>query len=280
MYNDPTFGAVIAIGKSDEISDENLTIGLPPLNQKLAQTLIKNGLREHKLSPLREEMFNELTRNLVSFSQLVVDIPKLERVSLAGTFSPTGELSFVDGWIETSEADSKLSIRPYPIELEQEIQLKDQSLALIRPIKPEDEPTHAEFISKVSKEDLYKRFFSDVGEFDHMAVANLTQIDYDREMALVAVVENEIIGVSRIISDIRTNTAEFAVLIRSDKKGIGLGKILMQAAITHSKNKGLKRLEGVTMPTNRGMIGLAKALGFSVEVDFEEGMAEMRLPLR
>lgn len=171
MYNDPTFGAVIAIGKSDEISDENLTIGLPPLNQKLAQTLIKNGLREHKLSPLREEMFNELTRNLVSFSQLVVDIPKLDRVSLAGTFSPTGELSFVDGWIETSETDSRLSIRPYPIELEQEIQLKDQSLALIRPIKPEDEPSHAEFISKVSKEDLYKRFFSDVGEFDHMAVA-------------------------------------------------------------------------------------------------------------
>lgn len=116
-------------------------------------------------------MFNELTRNLVSFSQLVVDIPKLDRVSLAGTFSPTGELSFVDGWIETSETDSRLSIRPYPIELEQEIQLKDQSLALIRPIKPEDEPSHAEFISKVSKEDLYKRFFSDVGEFDHMAVA-------------------------------------------------------------------------------------------------------------
>ncbi|GAM74285.1 protein acetyltransferase [Vibrio ishigakensis] len=64
-------------------------------------------------------------------------------------------------------------------------------------------------------------------------------------MALVAVVEDEIIGVSRIISDIRTNTAEFAVLIRSDKKGIGLGKILMQAAITHSKNKGLKRLEAL-----------------------------------
>lgn len=279
MYKDPTFGAVIAIGNSDEISDQNLTIGLPPLNQKLAQTLIKNALREHKISPLREAQFNDLTRNLVAFSQLVVDIPKLDKVSLAGTFSPKGVLSFVDGRIETSKQDNRLSIRPYPVELEQEICLKDNSSALIRPIRPEDEPTHAEFIAKVSKEDLYKRFFSDVGEFDHMAVANLTQIDYDREMALVAVVDKEIIGVSRIISDIRTNTAEFAVLIRSDKKGIGLGKILMKAAITHSQSKGLKRLEGVTMPTNRGMIGLAKALGFNVEIDFEEGMAEMKLIL-
>ncbi|WP_261818229.1 bifunctional acetate--CoA ligase family protein/GNAT family N-acetyltransferase [Vibrio gallicus] len=277
MYNDPTFGAVIALSRLDDAQDHLLTIGLPPLNQKLAQTLIKDALKQQKLAPLSETRFDQLTRNLVSFSQMVIDLPCISGITLAGVFDSQHQLNYIDAWLETSAKESTFAIKAYPVELEQSTQLKDATKVTIRPIRPEDEPNHAAFISKVSKEDLYKRFFSDVGEFDHMALANLTQIDYDREMAFIAELDGDIIGVARVITNIRNNVAEFAVLIRSDKKGVGLGKILMQAAIQHSRNKGLKRLEGVTMPTNRGMIGLAQALGFSVAVDFEEGIAEMKL---
>ncbi|HAS8147578.1 TPA: protein acetyltransferase, partial [Vibrio vulnificus] len=94
----------------------------------------------------------------------------------------------------------RLAIRPFPAEFVETMQLKDGEPILLRPILPEDEPSHAEFINNVSKEDLYKRFFSDVGEFNHEALANLTQIDYDREMAFVAVSfssgEAKIIGVA------------------------------------------------------------------------------------
>lgn len=85
------------------------------------------------------------------------------------------------------DAQKRLAIRPYPVEYEEKIELRDGDTILMRPILPEDEPGHADFINNVSKEDLYKRFFSDVGEFNHEALANLTQIDYDREMAFVAV---------------------------------------------------------------------------------------------
>ncbi|MFA0520805.1 protein acetyltransferase, partial [Vibrio sp. 10N.222.55.E8] len=98
------------------------------------------------------------------------------------------------------DPQERLAIRPYPVELEEQIQLKDGTQVLLRPILPEDEPLHADFISHVSKEDLYKRFFSDVGEFNHEALANFTQIDFDREIAFVVVRKEQgvpaIIGVS------------------------------------------------------------------------------------
>lgn len=148
---------------------------------------------------------------------------------------------------------------------------------------PEDEPSHAEFINNVSKEDLYKRFFSDVGEFNHEALANLTQIDYDREMAFVAISfssgEAKIIGVARALINPENTEAEFAILIRSDLKGKGLGKVLMTKIIDYCRKKGTLKMTGMTMPTNRGMLTLAQKLGFSLDVQFEDGVADMVLPL-
>ncbi len=122
---------------------------------------------------------------------------------------------------------------------------------MLRPILPEDEPTHKSFISQVSEEDLYKRFFSDIGELNHEALAKFTQIDYDREMAFVAVYDGMIIGVARALSDSDNKEAEFAILVRSDIKGTGLGGILMTKLIDYAKQRGLSTLTGMTMPSNR-----------------------------
>ena len=148
---------------------------------------------------------------------------------------------------------------------------------------PEDEPIHAQFIDSVSKEDLYKRFFSNVGEFNHEALANLTQIDFDREMAFVAVAFDEggplIIGVARALITPDNSDAEFAILVRSDLKGKGLGKVLMQKIIAYCQAKGTKQMSGMTMPTNRGMLSLAQSLGFELDIQFADGIADMTLVL-
>ena len=149
------------------------------------------------------------------------------------------------------DPQERLAIRPYPVELEETIVLKDGSTALLRPILPEDEPIHADFISRVSKEDLYKRFFSDVGEFNHEALANLTQIDFDREIAFVVIKEEQgaqsIIGVSRALINPENTDAEFAILIRSDLKGVGLGKVLMKKIIDYCQSKNTKQISRILM---------------------------------
>ncbi|MDU2735017.1 MAG: GNAT family N-acetyltransferase, partial [Mixta calida] len=133
------------------------------------------------------------------------------------------------------------------------------------------------------KEDLYYRYFSEINEFTHEDLANMTQIDYDREMAFVAVRQqqesSEIIGVTRAISDADNIDAEFSVLVRSDLKGLGMGRRLLEKMIRYTRDHGLQQLNGITMPHNRGMITLARKLGFGVEVQLDEGIVSLNLPL-
>ncbi|SUG13741.1 acyl-CoA synthetase [Salmonella enterica subsp. arizonae] len=111
----------------------------------------------------------------------------------------------------------------------------------------------------------------------------MTQIDYDREMAFVAVrrLDNTevILGVTRAISDPDNIDAEFAVLVRSDLKGLGLGRRLMEKLIAYTRDHGLRRLNGITMPNNRSMVALARKLGFQVDIQLEEGIVGLTLNL-
>ncbi len=161
--------------------------------------------------------------------------------------------------------------------------LKDQRHILLRPIRPEDEPAHKQFVLQVSDEDRYKRFFADVGELGHEELARMTQIDYDREMAFVAVgqdgeLQDQILGVVRAISSPDQSDAEFAILVRLDLKGVGLGKLMMEKIIRYAKEQGIGQLSGMTMPSNRGMVNLAKRLGFKIDVQMEDGVVNMALP--
>ena len=137
----------------------------------------------------------------------------------------------------------------------------------------------------MSKEDRYKRFFGEVGQLSHEQMAKMTQIDFDREMAFIASYRDEnekfhTLGVVRAITDAENQETEFAVVIRGDIQGQGLGKLLMLKMINYCKQRNTHMMTGLTLPQNAGMINLSRKLGFKVKFDIEEGWVDMRLDLQ
>ncbi|MGC9423403.1 bifunctional acetate--CoA ligase family protein/GNAT family N-acetyltransferase [Vibrio sp.] len=292
VKHDTTFGPVILLGQGGSEWDESIDAeaALPPLNMTLARYLIIRAISSGKIRLQKQPTpidIHGLSEFLVRISQIVVDCPQVYELDIHPVLVNGDQFTILDADLTlkrfSGDAQSRLAIRPYPSELIDEFIDKDGEQVILRPILPEDEPLHAEFIQRVSKEDLYKRFFSDVGEFNHETLANLTQIDYDREMAFVAIRHQhgqpEIIGVSRALINHENSDAEFAILIRSDLKGKGLGTVLMKKIIDYCKGKKTLQLSGMTMPSNRGMLTLAQKMGFSIDIHFEDGEANMILPL-
>ncbi|OZS42006.1 bifunctional acetate--CoA ligase family protein/GNAT family N-acetyltransferase [Photobacterium sanguinicancri] len=298
VHHDAIFGPVILLGEDAVEWDihKDAAVAIPPLNTALARYMVINAIKTGKIRQRRQpEQLDipALCQLLVQISQLIIDCPEIAALDIHPLLVSGNELTVIDASMElkpfNGDKQARLAIRPYPKEHEQSVSLKDGRSILLRPILPEDEPKHAEFVSKVSVDDLYRRFFSDVGEFNHEALANFTQIDYDREMAFVATTnlvnedgseEEVIIGVTRALSDPYNEEAEFAILVRSDLKGLGLGRILMEKIIDYCHKRGLQRLTGMTMPSNRGMIMLAQKVGFHVDIQMADGIVEMLLLLQ
>ena len=156
---------------------------------------------------------------------------------------------------------SRLAIRPYPKYLEEEFVMKSGRKALLRPIRPEDEPEHHAFISKLTPEDIRFRFFGSIRELPHSEMARLTQIDYDREMAFIATAPGEggkpeTLGVVRTVTDPNNEEAEYAIVVRSDLKGEGLGRKMMDKMIDYCRARGTKYYVGQVLRENRSMLGL------------------------
>ncbi|MGR5339912.1 GNAT family N-acetyltransferase [Vibrio astriarenae] len=289
VHTDKVFGPVLLMGQGGSEWDPTTdsVCALPPLNSALARYFIIRAIKAGVVRlQKRPEPFDIMAfaNFLATLSQMVVDNPELHALDIHPVMVKGSTITIVDADIvlkHNSElASQRLAITPYPTQLEKMITLKDGRKVLMRPIKPEDEPKHAAFIHKVSKEDLYKRFFTDVGEFNHESLAAFTQIDYDREMAFVVEEPNgDILGVARAMITPDNSDAEFAVLIRSDQKGLGLGKVLMTNIINYCRQRNTKQISGMTMPTNQGMLNLAKRLGFAISIDFEDGTADMVLIL-
>lgn len=292
VEQDPVFGPLIMLaeGGTDWRPERQAAVALPPLNMTLARYQVVQALKSGKIrgrNALHPLDIPALSQLLVNVSNLIIDCPEIERLDIHPLLVSGSEMSLLDVSIELStrsaEIPSRLAIRPYPRELEERVILKNGLPALFRPILPEDEPLLKAFILKVTKEDLYYRYFSEINEFTHEDLANMTQIDYDREMAFVAVrtenEESEIIGVTRTVSDPDNIDAEFSVLVRSDLKGLGLGRRLLDKMIDYAAEHGLQRLTGITMPNNRGMITLAKKLGFDVDIQIQDGIVNLSLVL-
>ena len=292
VEQDAVFGPLIMLGEggSEWRPEKQAAVALPPLNQALARYLVlqavKGGkVRAHNVSrPLDIPALSQL---LVKVSNLIVDCPQITRLEIHPLLASGDELNLLDVTLQLSDVSdsgpSRLAIRPYPQELEEPVTLKDGSGCLFRPILPEDEPLLKAFILKVTKEDLYYRYFSEINEFTHEDLANMTQIDYDREMAFVAVRDfdekSEIIGVTRAVSDPDNIDAEFSVLVRSDLKGLGLGRRLLEKMIIYTTEHGIQRLTGITMPNNQGMVALARKLGFEVDIQLQDGIVNLTLAL-
>ncbi len=140
---------------------------------------------------------------------------------------------------------------------------------LVRPVRPEDEPLYGPFFAKVTKHDLRLRFFAPVKEFGHAFVARFTQLDYARAMAFIAIDETsgEMLGVVRLHANADYDHGEYAVLVRSDLKGRGLGWLLMRLIIEYAGTEGLKKIEGQVMAENIPMLDMCRELGFDIAVD-------------
>ncbi len=292
VEHDPVFGPLIMLGEGgvEWRAEDQAAVALPPLNMNLARYLVIQAIKNKKIrgrSALRPLDIAGLSQLLVQVSNLIVDCPEIQRLDIHPLLASGNEFTALDVTLGlapfSGDSESRLAIRPYPHQLEEWVVMKNGDRCLFRPILPEDEPQLLAFIARVTKEDLYYRYFSEINEFTHDDLANMTQIDYDREMAFVAVrtsaEKSEILGVTRAISDPDNIDAEFAVLVRSDLKGLGLGRRLLEKLIAYTQSHGLQRLNGITMPNNRGMIGLARKLGFTVDIQLEDGIVSLSLPL-
>lgn len=292
VEHDPVFGPLIMLGEGgvEWQPAKDAVAALPPLNMTLARYLVIQAIKGGKIrrrSALHPLNIAALSEVLVQVSNLIVDCPEITRLDIHPLLAAGDEFSLLDVSMQlaryTGDPEARLAIRPYPHVLEEQVILKNTQRCLFRPILPEDEPLLRQFIAQVTKEDLYYRYFSEINEFTHDDLANMTQIDYDREMAIVAVRHHngadEIIGVTRAISDADNIDAEFSVLVRSDLKGLGLGRRLLEKMITYTRDHGLQQLNGITMPGNRGMVTLARKLGFNVDVQIDEGIVNLSLQL-
>ncbi|WP_026973001.1 bifunctional acetate--CoA ligase family protein/GNAT family N-acetyltransferase [Aliagarivorans marinus] len=290
---DPVFGPAIFLGEGGSEWDEakDAAVALPPLNMALSRYLLISAIKMQKIRErnLPQSMdMQAVCALLTRISHLVIDCAEIYRLDLNPVLVAGDQVTVLDANIQLRANDQstqqRLAIRPYPKELEQRCNLKSGLEVLLRPILPEDEPRHLAFDSSLSDEDRYKRYFGARGQMTHEEMALLTQIDYAREMAFIAEDrqapdDRAILGVVRATIDPDNIEAEFAMVVRSDMQGQGLGSRLLSKLIDYYRAKGTERVSGITMIQNRGMAGLAKKLGFKVRMDLEEGVIEMNLQL-
>ena len=279
---DSVFGPVLHFGHGgmarEMIQDQALT--LPPLSMSLAKELVGRTRIATLLRGTPSQLpvdIDDICLTLIQISQLIVDVPQITFIDINPLYADSEGVLALGGKIEIAEfegmGESRLAIRPYPRELEECVVLKNGRHVTLRPIRPEDEKTHRDFLGSLTEDDLRLRFFGVVQrDFDHKDIARFTQIDYDREMAFIATAPNEK-GDPETLGVMRTNTrpdnseAEFAIVVRSDQKGGGLGSMLFHKGIQYTKMRGTKILEGQTMVENKAMQGLSKKFGFEVSPD-------------
>ncbi|WP_350333275.1 bifunctional acetate--CoA ligase family protein/GNAT family N-acetyltransferase [Coralliovum pocilloporae] len=281
LADDATFGPVVVFGRGgtavEVINDKALA--LPPLDANLArdliaQTRVSRVLRGYRNHPAANQ--EALAEMLVRLGQLAADMPEIRELDLNPVLANADGVIAVDGRIAVAPAkrdrdgrNPRMIIRPFPDEWRRDIRLKDGRPVHIRPIKPEDEHLYSDFFEHVSREDIRLRFFSAVRDLSHSFIARLTQIDYARAMAFVALDPDsgDLLGVVRMHGDANHDSGEYAVLVRSDLKGQGLGWKLMRMIITFAKADGYREIIGEVLRENTTMLSMCRHLGFEARRD-------------
>ncbi|MFM0171526.1 GNAT family N-acetyltransferase [Paraburkholderia sediminicola] len=278
LHDDDNFGPVFRFTtpSADGVSEPLRVYGLPPLNPMLARDMVTRSPYARLVAP------EPALAGLTALSQAVCDVKEL--VGLALTLRVYRDrVAVVDPTLKIAPTRSRLAIVPYPRRFEETLDWQGARVT-VRPIRPEDEAAHHDFVEAMTPEDLRLRFFGAVGSFDHSQLARMTQIDYDREMALIATVQSEegftrTLGVVRAVADPDNETAEFAVAVRSDQKGRRLGQLLMDRIIKYARARGIHWLVGEALRENTPMIGLAKASGFTITRTEDPGVVGFRMAL-
>ena len=289
---DPVFGPVILFGAGGVAVEllGDTAVALPPLDAGLAADLVERTRVGAVLAGFLGRPPADLPAlhaALVALSHLVEDFPCLRTLDVNPLLADADGVLALDARIEIDPADLErrapnpdLAIRPYPAEWRRRIDRPEGSYD-IRPIRPADALLYPAFLAHTEAEDLRLRFMAPRRQFPQELALRLTQLDYDREIAFVALTpEGELAGVSRLACDPDHRSGEYALLVRSDLQGRGIGAALMRILIDYARADGLERVEGIVLAENRGMRGLIQRLGFATELDVTEpGVVRSRLDL-
>ncbi|WP_299132284.1 acetate--CoA ligase family protein [uncultured Amaricoccus sp.] len=274
---DPVFGPVILFGAGGVAVEvvRDTAIALPPLDSRLAADLISQTrvgalLAGYRGRPPADEA--GVIGALLALSHMVEDFPCLRAVDVNPLIADHDRVVALDALIEIdpteverSAPNPHLAIRPYPSGWRRVHPTQDGDYVL-RPILPADAILYPDFLARIAPADIRSRFLAPRHNFTEADVVRMSQLDYDREMAFVAIgPDGALAGVSRMSCDPDHRSAEYALLVRSDLKGRGLGRGLLSLLIDYAKADGLRELEGMVLTENRGMHALIGKLGFRIE---------------
>jgi acetyltransferase len=284
IYEDRLFGPMILFGSGGTATEviRDTAVALPPLDLELAydlmeQTRVYKLLEGYRAQP--KANLPEIAETLVRLSRLVVDCPAVRELDInplladdTGVVALDARIRIEPSEVEREGPNPRLAIRPYPDQWEGFVTTESGERVFIRPIRPSDEHLYGAFIAKLSPEDIRFRFLTPRKEFSHKFIARFTQIDYARAMAFVALdkEQKELLGVARLAADPDYVTGDYAIIVRSDLKGSGIGWALMHRLIAYSEKEGLRELSGDVLAVNQRMLEMCRTLGFEISSDPEE----------
>ena len=295
VKKDPEFGSVIAFGMGGIGTEifRDVAVGLPPLNQTLARRLMEETMVYRMLQGYRGKTpadLRQLESILVRFSNLIVDFPEIAEMDINPVAISGGSAYALDvnvildtGLLDHGTLYPHLAITPYPTRYVMPTVLPDGTEVLLRPIRPEDEPLEHEMLTTLSERTLRQRFFSPINDITHDMLIRFCNIDYEREMAIVAEIRDtgkkKIIGIGRLTIEPDFRSGQFAVLVHDDFHGQRLGYTLVDLMIGIAQDKSLEEIYGIVLSENDRMLNLCRKLGFE-RMLMPDGISRVSLVLK
>ncbi len=286
IAHDPVFGPVISFGAGGTAVEifADSQVALPPLNEYLSRELIRGTRAARFLKRFRnlpEADIAKLTDVLQRISEIACELPEVQELDINPLLVDEDGVIAVDARVVVAPPKAStthyghMAIHPYPPELETSWQLPDGTDVLVRPIRPEDAEIEQDFVENLSPESKYFRFMQSMDKLTPLMLARFTQIDYDREMALVAVINEHtpnarILGVARYVSNPDRQSCEFALTVADAWQKKGIGRQLMQRLMTVARDRGIEIMEGEVLSQNSKMLRLCENLGFRTVHNAEE----------
>jgi len=279
VVRDPVFGPAISFGLGGtmvEILKDN-AVALPPLNAYMVEQMIAKTKAAKYLQAFRQlppANKKALIDVLLNVSTMVSELPEILELDINPLIVDEHGVMAVDARINAQLSHqltrySHMAIHPYPHELIEQYQLTNGVNITIRPIRPEDAIMEKDFVHRLSERTKYFRYMQALQELTPEMVVRFTQIDYDREMAFVAVTEDanmpSELGVGRYMMNPDGNSVEFALVVADDCHCLGIGTRLMKTLMQTAKSKGMSFFEGEVLVINKPMLSLVTKLGFSIE---------------
>jgi acetyltransferase len=278
VVNDPVFGPAITVGLGGTLVEviRDRAVGLPPLNRFLARRMIERTRASRYLDEFRGKPAanrRALEDVILRLSDMVCELPEVEELDINPLVVNDTRAIALDARVVVRRSNPSslhyghMAIHPYPSDLIEEHLLGDGTPITIRPIRPEDAETERDFVNGLSERSKYLRFMYSLRELTPAMLSRFTQIDYDREMALIALYEERgkirQVGVARYVTYLDGRGCEFAIVISDDWQGRGLATELLRRLIDIARARGLEVMDGTVLRENRGMLSLAKELGFT-----------------